>query len=112
MNSDGQAVWYGFVDGLDAEIFLYDTNHFITEEFDSQGKIYGFNQVFPKTSGQLLITTSGGDPVLTIRRFGLGRVAAISTDDGTRWASDLVRPQNSAFFVRTLTVHPSSLSTA
>ena len=33
-----------------------------------------------------------GKPVLTTWRYGLGRVASLSTDDGNAWASDIYSP--------------------
>ena len=84
------------------ELFIYDVTHFITKEQDSEGKVYGFNQVYPKANARLLLTTSGGDPILTVWRFGLGRVGVISSDDGSKWMSSLVRPENSRFLVRSM----------
>ncbi len=59
---------------------ILDENHFITHGLDLNARLFGFNQVVPKDSAKLLITTDVGDPVLTVSRFGLGRTASISSD--------------------------------
>jgi hypothetical protein len=38
---------------------------------------------------------SDGKPVLTVWRYGLGRVAALTTDDGLAWAGSLYTPPSS-----------------
>lgn len=82
---------------------ILDNNHFITKELkDIKASIHGFNDVVPKTPARLLVTTTGGDPILTTWRIGLGRVASLSTDDGTVWASELLSGDNSKLLVRTL----------
>jgi hypothetical protein len=82
---------------------ILDSNHFITENMDSlPGIITGFNSVVPKTTAQLLVTTSTGDPVITVWRFGLGRIAALTTDDGKRYAGELLNSQNSQIITRTM----------
>lgn len=86
----------------DLELFVYDSNHFITNELKDLGNIYGFNSVYPKSTARLLLTTSSGDPVLTIWNYGLGRVASLSTDDGSSWVPDLMKGKNSAVLIRTL----------
>ena len=83
-------------------VFIYDSNHFITNELDDLSNIYGFNSVYPKSNSRLLLTTSLGDPVLTVWNYGLGRVAALSTDDGSSWIPDLLKDVNSKMFIKTL----------
>ncbi|HWR25761.1 MAG TPA: hypothetical protein VN278_05940, partial [Methanosarcina sp.] len=60
--------------------------------------ITGYNEVTPKAGAERLVITTTGKPVLTTWRFGLGRVAAFTTDNGqgetTRWASALYRGSN------------------
>ncbi len=77
-----------------------NANHFITEGFEPKATIYGFNQVVPKTTGRLLVTTTTGEPVLTIWRLGLGRVAAWTTDDGGNWAGETLGKYNSRLHSR------------
>ncbi|MBU0758013.1 MAG: VWA domain-containing protein, partial [Nanoarchaeota archaeon] len=82
-------------------VFIYDTNHFITEKIDPDISLTGFNSVYPKTNSRLLATTTNGDPILTIWRYGIGRVAALSTDP-EKWAAGLLDKENSALLVRTV----------
>jgi hypothetical protein len=86
----------------DLSIFVYDSNHFITKDLETLGEVYGFNTVFPKSTARMLLTTSNGDPILTIWNHGLGRVASLSTDDGSAWVSDLLKQENSKMLIRTL----------
>ncbi|AKB37516.1 hypothetical protein MSSAC_2926 [Methanosarcina siciliae C2J] len=76
----------------------YSPDHFITKSVNLTTNITGYNQVTPKAGAERLVITVTGQPVLTTWRFGLGRVAAFSTDNGdgnTRWASALYNGSNS-----------------
>ncbi len=86
----------------DLVVFVYDSNHFITKGLSELGHIYGYNQVYPKSTSRLLLTTSSGDPVLTVWNYGLGRVATLSSDDGSLWLPDLLKKENSQVLIRTL----------
>lgn len=82
---------------------ILNSNHFITQDLkDIEASVHGFTDVVPKTSARLLVTTTNGDPVLTVWRVGLGRVGAFSTDDGSVWASELLGEKNSKLLVRSL----------
>ncbi len=82
---------------------LLDDNHFITQDLeDVQTPLYGFNTVVPKTAAKLLVTTNLGDPLLTVWRFGLGRVASFTTDDGSAYAPGVLNRQNSRLLTRML----------
>ncbi len=75
-------------------LFAYSPDHFITKNVNLTSNITGYNDVTPKAGAErLVITSTNGKPVLTTWRFGLGRVAALTTDNGggesTRWASAL-----------------------
>ena len=83
-------------------ITLIDKNHFISENLELDAKIYGFNQVVPKSTAKLIATTDYGDPLLSVWRFGLGRVASLLTDDGAVYASDLLSKKNSALLIRSI----------
>lgn len=80
---------------LDAYPLLeYSPDHFITKSVNlTNASITGYNDVTPKAGAERLVITSTGKPVLTTWRFGLGRVAAFTTDDGegegSRWATAL-----------------------
>ena len=79
---------------------VLNQNHFITQGYDPVATLHGFNQVVPKTTARLLLTTSTGEPILTVWRVGLGRVAVWSTDDGREWAGDTLRAANSRIYSR------------
>ncbi|MBI4155572.1 VWA domain-containing protein [Candidatus Woesearchaeota archaeon] len=83
-------------------VVILNTNHFITQDLAPEASVYGFNQVVPKSTAQLLVTTDLGDPLLTVWRYGLGRVAALSTDDGRLYAGQLLNEKNSKLLTRTL----------
>lgn len=85
------------------ELVVLNKNHFITAGFEPKSAtIHGFNQVSPKGAGRLLATTTSGEPLLTVWRLGLGRVAAVSTDDGAKWAGSLLGEANSKLLGRTM----------
>jgi uncharacterized membrane protein len=75
-------------------LFAYSPDHFITKNVNLTANITGYNDVTPKAGAErLVITATNGKPVLTTWRFGLGRVAALTTDNGkgesSQWASAL-----------------------
>ncbi|MBN2518849.1 MAG: VWA domain-containing protein [Candidatus Altiarchaeota archaeon] len=77
-------------------VMIVDTNHFITQGLEiGNVSIEDYNKVTPKSSAQLLIATQQLKPLLTVWRFGLGRVAALSTDNGNDWSNNLYGPQAS-----------------
>jgi hypothetical protein len=83
-----------------------NTKHFITSNVDLDGNITGYNDVTPKAGADRLIITSTGKPVLTTWRYGLGRVAALSTDNGlgadNRWATGMYSGNNSKLLSSTV----------
>lgn len=81
-------------------IVVYNAFHFITRGLEPSATIYGFNQVIPKSNARLLMTTSQGDPILTVGRYGLGRVASFATDDGNAWSGDVFNERNSRLISR------------
>ena len=80
---------------------ILDSNHFITAGLTPSAFIYGFNNAVPKTTARMLATTSTGEPILTVWRLGLGRIAALTTDEGGDWAGDLLGKKNSNLLTRT-----------
>lgn len=73
-------------------LYAYSPDHFITKNVNLTSNITGYNDVTPKAGAErLVITSATGKPVLTTWRFGLGRVAAFTTDngegEGSRWGS-------------------------
>ncbi len=79
---------------------ILDENHFITHGLDLNARLFGFNQVVPKDSAKLLITTDVGDPVLTVWRFGLGRTASLSSDVRS-FGFEMLNKDNSRLLTRT-----------
>ncbi len=80
---------------LGTSIRIVDNYHYITRELLGLEKfgarVKGFNKVTEKNVAQLLISTKGGKPILTVWPFGLGRVSALSTDNGLLWSSELMK---------------------
>ncbi|RMD57744.1 VWA domain-containing protein [Candidatus Woesearchaeota archaeon] len=100
-------ILFGPVDEQEAQsgkmsLVILNKNHFITQGLEPEATLYGFNQVSPKGAARLLATTSTGEPVLTTWRLGLGRVAAFSVDDGSKWAGDMLAAPNSKLITRTV----------
>jgi uncharacterized membrane protein len=83
-----------------------NTKHFITKDIDINGTITGYNDVTPKAGADRLIISSTGKPVLTTWRYGLGRVAALTTDNGkggeNMWATQLYSGNNSKLISSTV----------
>ncbi len=76
-----------------------DTNHFITKYINLTASVTGYNEVTPKLgSDNLVATTPRGKPILITWGFGLGRVAAFTTDNGNPSISDPTRPWASAVY--------------
>jgi len=76
--------------------------HFITKGLTLKATVSGFNYVVPKSSAEVLVALANNQPILTVWRFGLGRVAALSTDAGSTWAPDLLAQRNSLLLARTI----------
>jgi len=76
-------------------LVVVNQNHYITSGLDLNTTITGYNDVTPRPGAQKLVAMTDGKPVLTTWRYGLGRVAALSTDDGLAWASNLYSPPSS-----------------
>ncbi|MBI2142165.1 VWA domain-containing protein, partial [Candidatus Woesearchaeota archaeon] len=75
--------------------------HFITRNLKLKAAVTGFNFVIPKSQAQLLVTTANNEPVLSVWRFGLGRIAVLSTDDGSAWNGRMLGKANSILLSRT-----------
>jgi uncharacterized membrane protein len=78
-------------------ITAIDTNHFITKYINLSASVTGYNDVTPKLGADRLVATTKGKPILTTWGFGLGRVAAFTTDNGagtTMWASEVYSGEN------------------
>ncbi len=80
-----------------------DTTHFITLAMeDLHAIISGYNYAVPKPAARLLVTTHKNIPVLVVWRFGLGRVVTLMTDDGVKWAGDLLNKENSKLITKSI----------
>ncbi|WMW24854.1 VWA domain-containing protein [Methanolobus sediminis] len=83
-----------------------NSKHFITKNIDIEGSVTGYNDVTPKAGADRLIITSTGKPILTTWRYGLGRVAAVTTDNGlggdNMWATELYSGNNSKLISSTV----------
>jgi len=83
-------------------IDVRDEGHFITRNVNLTAELSGYNRVYEKSVAQLLLATKGGNPVLTVWNFGLGRVAALTTDDGMEWSGMLYQGENSKIISSTV----------
>ncbi len=79
---------------------ILNAHHFITEGINVTGKISGFNAVLPKSTASTLLTAGAGANILTVWRFGLGKVAALTTDDGEKFSGQLYTEENTKMLSR------------
>ncbi len=84
------------------QAIVLDEDHFITQDLEISALVTGFNQVLPKASSRVLITLDSGEPIMTVWRFGLGRIVAFSTDSGNEWSGDFYSADNSIALTRGL----------
>lgn len=82
------------------DLFILNPYHFITQGLELDASLYGFNQVVPKSSAQLLITTQHGEPAVTVWNYGLGRVATLNVFSGNNNLGDLLNKRNSKLLTR------------
>ncbi|MEI8003721.1 MAG: hypothetical protein WCG94_05240, partial [Methanothrix sp.] len=68
---------------------VVNKNHYITADLNLNATVTGFNDVTPRSGAQRLVALTDGKPILTVWRYGLGRVAALTVDDGSTWAGSL-----------------------
>lgn len=80
------------------ELLIMNANHFITAGTQLNAEISGFNSVVPKPAASLLVATQDSNPVLTVWRYGLGRVAALTT--GSQWMNTLTSPGNTQIITK------------
>ncbi len=78
----------------EASLYISNPKHFIVQGLNiSETNVSGYNGVTPKAGSDKLVIASDGSPILTVWRYGLGRVAALTTDNGVGngnyWASEL-----------------------
>jgi len=84
-------------------VSITNTHHFITEGLQITNiSIKDFDRVTAKSSAQVLAATAGLQPILSVWRFGLGRVASLTVDDGGDWAKKLYGEGNSRLISSTV----------
>jgi len=76
-------------------LLIINNGHFITQDGALNATVYGYNNVHAKQNAQALVMTGNGNPVITAWRAGLGRVVAITVDNGNAWAPALYSEGNS-----------------
>jgi len=55
-------------------------------DFNSAPTLLGYNETKPKPTSEILLVSPKGDPILARWRYGLGKVAAFTSDVKNRWA--------------------------
>ncbi|MDV0446208.1 hypothetical protein MsAg5_00350 [Methanosarcinaceae archaeon Ag5] len=88
-------------------LYVSNPKHFIVQGLDlSNTSVSGYNSVTPKAGSDKLVIASDGAPVLTVWRYGLGRVASVTTDNGVGrgnyWAPDLYTSPGSKLISSTI----------
>jgi uncharacterized membrane protein len=81
---------------------VVNKNHYITADLNLNATVTGFNDVTPRPGAQRLAALPDGKPVLTVWRYGLGRVAALTVDDGSSWAGELYTSPSSQLISSTV----------
>jgi len=85
------------------KLMVRDRNHWITKgDVSIDASVTGYNNVVPKLGSRTLVATTNAKPIITAGQFGLGRTVAISTDDGSAWAADLLKNKNSEIITRSI----------
>ncbi|MBU1974813.1 MAG: VWA domain-containing protein [Nanoarchaeota archaeon] len=88
-------------EGEDFGLFVLNPNHFITKGIYTSAMMSGFNEVVPKSAARTLVTTSDGQPALTVWNYGVGRVASITVFTGGN-LGHLLTENNSAIISKTI----------
>ena len=88
-------------DGESFGLFVIDSSHFITKDLDLDAALTGFNQVIPKTSANMFITTDSGEPALIEWHYGLGKVITLPVFAGDN-LGELLNEHNSKLISRTI----------
>lgn len=83
-------------------LLIINNGHFITQDGALNATVYGYNNVHSKQNAQVLVMTGNGNPVVTTWRAGLGRVVAITVDNGNAWAPALYSEGNSKLVMNSI----------
>lgn len=81
---------------------IIDSMHFITDSLDVSAVISGYNYAIPKAPARLLVATNKNIPIITVWRYGIGRIVSIATDDGSKWAGEMLTKENSKLLTRSV----------
>ena len=84
------------------QLAVLDSVHFVTYNLELDAVISGYNYVIPHSHSRLLVTTNKNIPILAVGRRGLGRVVSIATDDGSKWAGEILTKGNSKLVTRSV----------
>jgi Ca-activated chloride channel family protein len=57
-------------------------------DYDAGPQLRGYQEMEARSTAEVVLTGPNGDPLLTTWRYGLGQVAAWSSDSGPRWSED------------------------
>lgn len=87
--------------GQEYSLVLLSLTHFITRDITPTAVLNGYNEVVPKDTAELLITTDSGQPTLTVWRYGNGRAASWNSFAGTN-LGQLLNEENSLLISRTV----------
>ncbi|MCK5139576.1 MAG: VWA domain-containing protein, partial [Thermodesulfovibrionia bacterium] len=80
---------------------IYNKYHYITYDIGlGNTHIKTFNGVTEKSIAQVLVTTQDKSPIVTAWRFGIGRVVAVTTDNGREWSPGLYSAGNGKLISR------------
>ena len=89
-----------------SHLYISNPRHFIVQGLNlTETNVSGYNSVTPKAGSDKLVISSDGAPILTVWRYGLGRVASLTTDNGNGrgnlWASELYTAPGSKLITAT-----------
>jgi len=84
------------------KLVILESTHFITYNVSLDAVVSGYNLVIPKPAARTLVTTNKNIPILVVWRYGLGRIASVATDDGSKWAGELLNSRNSRIITKTI----------
>ena len=57
-------------------------------DYEAGPQLRGYQEMEARSTAEVVLTGPNGDPLLTTWRYGLGQVAAWSSDSGPRWSED------------------------
>ncbi|MEK6808714.1 MAG: VWA domain-containing protein [Nanoarchaeota archaeon] len=83
-------------------LIILESTHFITYNISVDASVNGYNLVIPKPHARPLLITNKNIPILITSRFGLGKVVVLATDDGGKWAGELLSKENSRLLTKTI----------